>query len=891
MPRSRRHRATARPAAPALAALVGVVLAAAPARADWPTARGNVERTGNVDGRAGPEKPKVLWTYQAQEHFIGSPVPSVLSLYVPALGAFNTGVLHCLDLETDPPQRGRWSKAAPLIKRPTVCSPAVIGGLVVFGDGMHQTDDAILYCVHAETGRGIWQYAVPGKLVHMEGSPTIAGDLVYIGGGDAGMLCVRLKHMVLDGKELDFEAVKTLLAQRWKELVAQYEQDKKKDPEFAIPPSEDALPKPAPKLVWQAGKGEWHVDAPAAVARNRLLVASAYLDLEKCGKRALLCLRPQNGSVAWEVPLKINPWAGVTVAGRTALVGCSTIRYDRKAIPTARGEVVAVDVNDGRVRWRKDVPGGVLSTIACKDGLAVFAATDGKVRAWDAATGREKWLYDAGSPFFAGPAIAGGVVYAADLKAVVHAVALADGARRWRLDLAADARASGAVFGSPVVHGGRIYLGTCDPEAGLSERPSAVVCIADERAAAREKAAGTVTVDAAARTVSVPCRIAPRKLPHLKEAYPIEVMATLPHPRGQKAHETVVTIEVRPSDVHKALESLGLRPGKPARGETGTTTGPEVRIALALPLAGGGRNVLPIARVLVDRRTGRAMPPLRWYFTGSARKQPDPDKPFTVYGADVSGTLIALFPVTDETVFQSNMTMREESLLKIETNRGALPAEHTPATLILQPIEPRAAAPATAPTEPPRPGDVAHWPLPCWASAPRPCPSDVLARTAGDAPLPPLHAETGTVLLAVERRRPLRPRTPAALPAPASLPEATLALRRPLAVGPLETAPSPDPDRLPKLVVHPAPAYRRADGEGDRIEGPLRRAVLREAPGGRETRAAFLPLFIPRPVGELRHVRLRRAIPDDDPPAADGRVPKRPTLPVAKPDPPAKRAR
>ena len=61
--------------------------------------------------------------------------------------------------------------------------------------------------------------------------------------------------------------------------------------------------------------------------------------------------------------------------------------------------------------------------------------------------------------------------------------------------------------------------------------------------------------------------MAPRKIddPRYKEIYPIEVVACWPFPKGQKAHETVVTIEVKPSAVHKALESLGLKPGTPVK--------------------------------------------------------------------------------------------------------------------------------------------------------------------------------------------------------------------------------------------------------------------------------------------------------------------------------------
>src|SRR6516164_8934708 len=77
----------------------------------------------------------------------------------------------------------------------------------------------------------------------------------------------------------------------------------------------------------------------------------------------------------------------------------------------------------------------------------------------------------------------------------------------------------------------------------------------------------TVVLDKDKRTITIDCKIAPRKIddPRYKETYPIEVVACWPFPKGQKAHETIVTIECKPSEVHKALEELGLKPGKPAR--------------------------------------------------------------------------------------------------------------------------------------------------------------------------------------------------------------------------------------------------------------------------------------------------------------------------------------
>jgi hypothetical protein len=192
-----------------------------------------------------------------------------------------------------------------------------------------------------------------------------------------------------------------------------------------------------------------------------------------------------------------------------------------------------------------------------------------------------------------------------------------------------------------------------------------------------------IKIDKESRTVAVACKIAPRKLPNLSEVYPLEVIATYPSPQGQKAHETVVVFDVKPSDVHKALEGLGLAPGKPAKGAEGAATGPPLALYLELPVVGGATRRMPIEKTLVDRKTGKAMPALKWFFTGSVLKQPDPEKNDKVYGADVTGTLISIFPVTDETVIQSHLSMKDEPLIKLETDKKLLPPEGTPAVLLI----------------------------------------------------------------------------------------------------------------------------------------------------------------------------------------------------------------
>ncbi len=204
---------------------------------------------------------------------------------------------------------------------------------------------------------------------------------------------------------------------------------------------------------------------------------------------------------------------------------------------------------------------------------------------------------------------------------------------------------------------------------------------------------GGIVVDKEKKTVRIPVRIAPRKLPNLPDIYPIEVIATWPTPKGQKAHETIVNFDQMPSEIHKAIESLGLKAGKPGRGDAGCS-GPILEIYLDLPAVNGHpAGLVGIEKLLVDMRTGRTLPPITWHFTGSV-------VPDGKYAADSTGTMIGLYPVTDEVVVQSNFTMREESLIKLETNKQLLPGENTPVTLVIKVASGPPPAPTTAGFDP-----------------------------------------------------------------------------------------------------------------------------------------------------------------------------------------------
>src|SRR5262249_16905836 len=131
---------------------------------------------------------------------------------------------------------------------------------------------------------------------------------------------------------------------------------------------------------------------------------------------------------------------------------------------------------------------------------------------------------------------------------------------------------------------------------------------------------------------------------------------------------------------------LGLKAGKPIQGESDTPAqGPEVKVYIEVPsdVAGEVKRI-PIERALVDMKTGKQPKKIEWRFTGSAIKQADPTNAEKPCGADISGALIVIFPVSDDTVLQTHLSMKEEKYLKLETNTKLLPKEGTAVKLVLE---------------------------------------------------------------------------------------------------------------------------------------------------------------------------------------------------------------
>jgi len=194
-----------------------------------------------------------------------------------------------------------------------------------------------------------------------------------------------------------------------------------------------------------------------------------------------------------------------------------------------------------------------------------------------------------------------------------------------------------------------------------------------------------ISVNKDKKEVVVDAEIAPRKLPDLNQIYPIEVFASDSKKNGaQKAHETVIIIGAKPSAVHKAIESLGLKAGKATLKGQGKATGPELKLYLEWEADGKAKRI-PAEEAIIDTRNNKPLPGIKWIFTGSAMVNLDPEKDDLSYGADSTKTVVGVFPVTNQTVIQTNL--EEEGGARLESNFAILPKIGTKVKLIITPAK------------------------------------------------------------------------------------------------------------------------------------------------------------------------------------------------------------
>ncbi len=129
------------------------------------------------------------------------------------------------------------------------------------------------------------------------------------------------------------------------------------------------------------------------------------------------------------------------------------------------GNLYAVDVASGELRWKFQTGDVVHASPAYANGVLYFGSWDSYFYAVEAATGKEKWRFHGGEDpvlhnqvgFQSSPAVANGVVYTGCRDAQLHALDAATGKEKWHFD-----NALSWVISSPAVSDAKVFFATSD---------------------------------------------------------------------------------------------------------------------------------------------------------------------------------------------------------------------------------------------------------------------------------------------------------------------------------------------------------------------------------------------------------------------------------------------
>ena len=148
---------------------------------------------------------------------------------------------------------------------------------------------------------------------------------------------------------------------------------------------------------------------------------------------------------SWRKQEDTDIGAGATVAGKLAIITGTS------------GEIRAITLGKGRVRWTVETGAKVYSTPATDGRTVITVAADGSVRAHALRSGKILWRFDAGQPVVASPVISGGKVFITGSSGRCDALDLADGTVVW-----SNNSIVGFVETIPLIYKGMLIFGTWD---------------------------------------------------------------------------------------------------------------------------------------------------------------------------------------------------------------------------------------------------------------------------------------------------------------------------------------------------------------------------------------------------------------------------------------------
>jgi outer membrane protein assembly factor BamB len=211
--------------------------------------------------------------------------------------------------------------------------------------------------------------------------------------------------------------------------------------------------RPPLRVVWRSG-GRSLLEFPPVIGFGRLFISNA--------DGNVLAVSATTGRRAWTFHeqrcVAASPALGRYAGGTVYAVflgrqPCGQNHPD--------GEVVALGVGTGDVRWRTTIGPSETSPLLVGHRLYV-GDWRGAVYELDARTGKVKWRFSTGGPVKGGIAFSNGRVFAGSYDGHVYCLRATDGHLLWRASEDARLFGHGTFYSTPAVAYGRVYIGSTD---------------------------------------------------------------------------------------------------------------------------------------------------------------------------------------------------------------------------------------------------------------------------------------------------------------------------------------------------------------------------------------------------------------------------------------------
>jgi outer membrane protein assembly factor BamB len=190
--------------------------------------------------------------------------------------------------------------------------------------------------------------------------------------------------------------------------------------------------RPPFRLVWSRGLGTL-VEFPAVIQDGVAYIANA--------RGSVRALDMRNGHVIWRHDVPHGKMAASPAVWRDQLV-----------VHGMDGHVWVLRRSDGKLLWHRTVGSPIESSPVIVDGADVFGAWNGTITALDLRTHRVRWRRYDGCKITASASLAGSTLFIGDYCGRLLALRASTGALRWSRSV------NGRVYGTAAVARGRVFV-------------------------------------------------------------------------------------------------------------------------------------------------------------------------------------------------------------------------------------------------------------------------------------------------------------------------------------------------------------------------------------------------------------------------------------------------